>query len=141
MRHKVELTNWRDAGYSGGMRTHRNLRIPDPPPDPRVPDLEQRCADVLTAMMFGTYGERVRGYAQVEVGRAWTQRRLADAPAILLAVHDKLTAHMLPVHVGHVAEQIVVHLLTGTDELKRARYDERYGKCPHGTHDKAECDG
>ena len=24
---------------------------------------------------------------------------------------------------------------------KRARYDEKYGKCPHGTHDKAECDG
>jgi len=30
---------------------------------------------------------------------------------------------------------------TRNRQKKRARYDERYGKCPHGTHDKAECDG
>jgi len=30
---------------------------------------------------------------------------------------------------------------TRNRQEKRARYDEKYGKCPHGTHDKAECDG
>lgn len=98
------------------MRTNTNPRTPDPPPDPTVSDLAQHASDVLNAMMLGSYGQRVREFAQAEVGRAWTWRRLDDAPGVLLRVFDQLREHMLPVHLGYVAEQVAIHLLTGTDE-------------------------
>ena len=39
-------------------------RPPDPPPDPTVSDLAQHASDVLNAMMLGSYGQRVREFAQ-----------------------------------------------------------------------------
>jgi hypothetical protein len=98
------------------MRPNMKPRPPDSPPDPDGQVLNQRASDVLTAMLFGTYGDRTREYAQAEIGLAWTQRRLADAPDVLLRVLDQLREHMLPVHLGYVAEKVAVHLLTGTDE-------------------------
>lgn len=89
-------------------------------PDTATPttrqDAREHVADVLDAMLLGAYGRRVRELAQAEVARAWTDRRLDDAPAVLTAVVNGMRTHMHAVHVGELAVQIVNHMLGGQPE-------------------------
>jgi len=78
-----------------------------------ISTLDTHVADVLHAMLLGEYGQRVREHAQAEVGIAWTEQHLQDAGSVLLGVLERLREHMLPIHVGTIAERIVIHLVVG----------------------------
>lgn len=79
-------------------------------------DVRDRCADVLSAMVLGCYGDRARGYAREQVGAAWTERRLDDAPRVLARIVDQFRVHMHPTHVGALVERIVLDLVDPTFE-------------------------
>lgn len=79
-------------------------------------DVRDRCADILSAMVLGCYGDRVRHYAREQVGVAWTERQLDDAPRVLARIIDQLRTHMHPIHVGVLVERIMLELVDPTFE-------------------------
>ncbi len=77
----------------------------------RGADLRASCADVVHAMLMGTYGTRVREYARTAVGARFSAGHLDDPPAVVAAVVRLTQQHMHEVHAGLIARKIVLALV------------------------------
>lgn len=78
------------------------------------PDLRDRCADVIHAILMGVHGARARAHAQLALAGRWTDDpdlNRDNAPDLLADITHEINRHMHEIHSGHIARRLLLGLI------------------------------